>query len=118
MPTWLELVLRVVLYATVLLFVYNILRKYVLNRFKPNKWIILAVGIAVFFIPSFAAGYYKYNMEGTIWQLVQSGVFIILFLWFMDLSGLGAYRDVNKKDDYVIKPKAKPNRVKNQHKKD
>ena len=76
MPTWLTFVLRVVIYATVLLIAYNILRKYVLYRFKPNKWVVLAVGIAIFFVPSLIAGYYKYNMEGTIWQVIPSILYL------------------------------------------
>ena len=46
---------------------------------------------------------------GTFWMYVQSGVVVILMLWFMDIRKA----EKDKKSKIQIKPKAKPNRVKN-----
>lgn len=117
MPTWLIFILKIVLYAAVLLVVYNVLKNYVLTKFNPNKWLIMVIGLVVFLVPTIISTSMGYKLDGTIWQLIQSGVFIILFLWFLDLAGYGASRKYEKKDAIKIKPKAKPNRVKNRDKK-
>lgn len=120
MPLWLQFGLRVIVYAVIILVIYNLLKKFILNRFKPNKWMILLVGVAIFFIPSiiiFAAGVTNAKVI-QVTQTIQSGLFIIVFLWFMDLSGIGgsSKRNLKSKNDVVIRPKAKPNRVKNMNK--
>lgn len=115
MPAWLSTFLQVILFSIVILIVYNALKVYVLSKINANKWVVLIAGVLVFFIPTIAAAYFNLPYNGTVWSYIHMGVFVILFLWFMDIIGFGASRNIksnNKKDDVVIRPKAKPNRVK------
>lgn len=115
MPTWLSFVLQIIVFAIIILFVYNMLKIYVLSKINPNKWIILAGAIATFFItPVLEVNGIKVN--GTFWQYIPTGVFAIFFLWFMDLINNRRYVPKDKRNKTVIKPKAKPNRVKNNKK--
>lgn len=116
MPLWSKLVLQVLFFVVIFVVVYNQLKIHVLSKFHPNKWIILAIAIISFFVPTIIGNYFKYNLNGTVWQYVQSTVFIVFFLWFVDLRSGAIYnipgRKNNAKDkNIVIKPKAKPNRV-------
>lgn len=117
MPMWLTLVLQVLFFAVIFLVVYGQLKVRVLSKLHPNKWIILGVAVLSFFLPAMIATYFNYNLNGTVWQYVQSAVFIVFFLWFMDLRTGAMYntnnrRNANGKNKVVIKPKAKPNRIK------
>ncbi|MBV7275521.1 hypothetical protein [Clostridium thailandense] len=122
MPLWLKVVLQILFFVFIFLVVYNQLKIHVLSKFHPNKWIILGLSVASFFIPTAITVYLNYNINGTVWQYVQSAVFIVLFLWFIDLKN-GAInntysgRSSKKKNDVVIKPKAKPNRANKNQKK-
>lgn len=119
MPTWLTVVFQILFFVIIFLVVYNQLKIRVLSKLHPNKWIILVTALIAFFVPTMIATYFKYNLNGTVWQYVQSAVFIIFFLWFIDLRSGAIYNSSNKvtanrKNNIVIKPKAKPNRVKGQ----
>ena len=122
MPLWLKVVFQILFFVFVFLVIYNQLKKHVLSKLHPNKWLILALAVAAFFIPSMIATYFKYDINGTIWQYIQSGIFIVFFLWFVDLRSGAIYnttgkRSKNNQKNVVIKPKAKPNRAKNSSKK-
>ena len=104
---WVKLIISVIVFSIVILVLYNLLKTYVLSKINANKWIVLAAAILIFFLPPFL----KINMQSGIAVAIQSGIFVILFLWFMDLSGFGG-RTIKKKEKIVIRPKAKPNRVK------
>jgi hypothetical protein len=91
-------------FALVILLIFNVFKIYVLSKININKWIVLLAAVVVFFIPAFLG----YNLQGPV-AFLQSGVFMFLFLWFMELSGFNKRRE--KKNKIVIKPKAKPNRV-------
>ena len=101
-------------FAIVVIIIYNLASKYVLPKVKINKWILLTVAILVFVLGSL------YPLPA-IWNLLPSGVFVILLLWFFDLQGWGARNRMEKrmekkfakKNAVIMKPKAKPNRVKN-----
>ncbi len=113
------------LYAIAVFIVYSLLRKFVLSKIKIkiNRWIIFILALVVFIVTPILFP----NMPATVANYVVSGVVVILFLWFMDLSGFmkkseskavkASYSksinaSKNKKDNIVIRPKAKPNRVK------
>jgi phosphatidylglycerophosphate synthase len=117
MPMWLTVIFQVLFFVVIFLVVYNQLKKYVLSKLHPNKWLILTLAVIAFFVPTMIAAYFQYNLNGTVWQYVQSAIFIVFFLWFVDLRSGAIYntnnkRTANKKNSIVIKPKAKPNRVK------
>lgn len=125
MPLWLQVAFQILFFVIIFLVVYNQLKIHVLSKLHPNKWLILGLAIAAFFVPTVIAAYFKYNINGTVWQYVQSAIFIVLFLWFVDLRSGAIYNTANRgsrntknsKSNVVIKPKAKPNRVKNNQKK-
>lgn len=115
-------VLEIIGLAIVVFIAYSLLKQYVFSKFKVNKWIIIGIAVAVFVVPLIlgATNVLKMNF---IFSIIQSGVFVILFLWFMDTMGWGpkpapAKSNLkNNKTKYaatpVIKAKAKPNRLKN-----
>ena len=114
MPLWLQVLLQVVFIAIIFLFVYNQLKIHILYKFHPNRWIILLLSLVAFFLPIIIATYFRYNLNGSVWQYISSAVFLVLFLWFVDLRS-GAIYDVKgsrKEKNIEIRPKAKPNRVK------
>jgi len=118
-------VLSIVAFAIVVLVVYNVLKIYVLHKIKINKWIVLVAALVFFMVPMLIWP----TMPTYLANYILPGIFVILFLWFMDLSGFMKKSDIskskgykmtsskkNKKDDIVIRSKAKPNRVKNNKK--
>lgn len=114
-------ILKIIAGSIAMLVIYYALKAYVLPKIKVNKWIVLAAAIVVFIVPMMIWP----NMHIVVKNYVIPGIVVILALWFMDLSGFIKKRNVpntnytttiNKKDkkkDVVIRPKAKPNRVKN-----
>jgi predicted membrane channel-forming protein YqfA (hemolysin III family) len=114
--SWITLILSILLFTAVTIIVFNLLRIYVFTKVKVNKWIVLAIAVLIFFMPAFLG----VNLQNGVVSAVQSGLFVIFFLWFMELSGFsnkGAskrfYGKNDKNDKIKIRPKAKPNRVKN-----
>lgn len=115
MPTWLIFILEIIAFAIIILFVYNLLKIYVLSKININKWIVLACAIATLLIsPVLEVNGIK--ITGTFWQYIPTAIFAIFFLWFMDIVNNRRYEAKDKKNKVVIKPKAKPNRVKNNKK--
>lgn len=114
-------VLSIVAFSIVVLVLYQVLKVYVLSKLNINKWIVLVVAMIVFVVPMLIWP----SMPKFVSNYVIPGAFVFLFLWFMDLSGFmksrntsktnttSTYTKKDKKKDVVIKPKAKPNRVKN-----
>ncbi|PWL55850.1 MAG: hypothetical protein DBY38_00360 [Clostridium cadaveris] len=115
----------IILYSIIVLGLYKVLSKFVLNKIKINKWIIFVLAIMVFLLPPFLFP----NLPKIVLNFVFPGIFVILFLWFVDTAGwlkrFDKPKETNnyyknsgkkKKDDIVIRPKAKPNRVKNKDK--
>ena len=113
-------ILSVLAFSIVVLVLYNVLKPYLL-KVKINKWIILGLALIIFFVPMIIWP----TMPRAVANYAIPGVFVFLVLWFMDLSGFMKRRNVStsnytstntkksKKNDVVIRPKAKPNRVKN-----
>jgi hypothetical protein len=108
MPAWLIMGLEMLGLIIAILVIYNLLKIYVISKIHANKWVVLASAVIMFMIPIFL----RLDLP---WNLIPSAITVILLLWFMDLSGLTGKRYVakSKKDEIVMKPKAKPNRVKN-----
>ena len=114
MPSWLKSLLEMTAFAIVILVFYNLFKAYGMPKIKRkvNKWIVLVSAFIVFILGMFLQVYIPWSF----FKYIPSGIFVILLLWFMDLSGFGAgrrYENKIKKDEIIMKPKAKPNRVKN-----
>lgn len=86
-------------------FVYNILNMSFLKKFRINKWIPLVLAILCFVLPIFLYG----KIITFVVVFLQTFLTSFFLFAFLDLRG---YREVKKKE-IVIKPKAKPNRIKN-----
>lgn len=113
----------ILLFAIIVFVVYHGLKKFVLDKIKVNKWLVLGVGIIFFMVPPL----FSYALPRIVSNFVLPGIFVIFFLWFLDLSGFmkkvekkaetTTYKKISsgskKKEDITIRPKAKPNRVKN-----
>ncbi|MCM0646970.1 hypothetical protein NBE98_01105 [Clostridium swellfunianum] len=122
---WVKLLVQMLLFAVIVLVVYNVLKYYVLSKIKINKWIVFAVAVIVLILPNILVGALKLNIQNNVfWIYGPSSLFIVLFLWFIDLSGWNKRANSSKattsgfgkksnKKDVIIRPKAKPNRVKN-----
>lgn len=83
---------------------YVLCKNYIFSKVKITKWIPLSISIILFVAQIFLASTNKYLSAGL-------SIFAVLFfLWFMDIIQTGGYKKKEKK--IVIKPKAKPNRVK------
>lgn len=121
MGSWGKLILEMLVFAIVILVVYNALKYYLFNKIKVNKWIILVAAFVVLLVPNFLGA----NQKNPFWVYGPSGLFILLFLWFVDLNGWNrgnakksgttsttSFGKKSNKKDVIIRPKAKPNRVK------
>ncbi|GFP75210.1 hypothetical protein [Clostridium fungisolvens] len=96
------------LFAVVVLAIFNFLKIFVLSKININKWIVLGIAIVAFLLPIVL------RIQSTIASTVSSGLFVILLLWFMEIhQGTSKKKQENK---VTIRPKAKPNRVKNMNK--
>jgi hypothetical protein len=112
--TFVKVLLPMLILVVIVLVIYNLLKLYVLDNIKINKWIILAIALVVYIVPIVV---WPERMTGVL-KYIQTGIFLIFFLWFMDLIGFSSRgkgtptkREIQKNN--VIKAKAKPNRVKN-----
>ncbi|GAA0126065.1 MULTISPECIES: hypothetical protein [Clostridium] len=115
------MILEIILFSIISLIAYSALRVYVFSKLKINKWVVLILALAIFLIPNFLWP----TMPIVVNKYIIPTIFVILFLWFMDLCGFlkgfdnvktdndSGYKKYNKSNNNVIKPKAKPNRVKN-----
>jgi len=116
-------ILSIIAFSIVVLVLYYFIKPYLL-KLKINKWIILGVAVVIFFVPLLIWP----SMPRAVANYVIPGIFVFLILWFMDISGFMKRRNVpttnytstnskkDKKNDVVIRPKAKPNRIKNNKK--
>lgn len=91
----------------VILVVYNVLKAYLLESIKINKWIVLTAGLAVTLVPALIWP----EIQKTFWYYIQTAISLILFLWFMDLAGWSKRAVSNNEKNKVIRSKAKPNRI-------
>ena len=102
-------ILSTILFYAVMLIVilalYAACRLYVFTKVRINKWIPLAISVVLFCIQLFIKGINGYlNAAITI-------ATVLFLLWFIEIQQTGGPK--KKEKPIVIKPKAKPNRVKN-----
>lgn len=82
-------------------------KKWVFSKIRLNKFIPLAVAIIGFCFQLFV------KPQNFVIQAVVTVITIISFFWFMDILQTGGAKK-SKEKKIVIKPKAKPNRLKSQ----
>ncbi|NKF07068.1 hypothetical protein [Clostridium gasigenes] len=92
----------IMIVATILIFWGG--RKFIFSKVKINKWIPLGISIVIL-----ASQFFIGNQNKWI-NAVSTLLTVMFFLWFMEIHSTGGPKVAEKK--IVIKPKAKPNRVK------
>ncbi len=97
-------VLIIFIIAIISLIVYNLIKKFILTKLRPNKWITLSLVVLVFFTPVFLPQVYQ-SFVGTAIFFV---LITILALTYVDTVKL---EKAEKNKPIVGKPKAKPNRA-------
>ena len=109
----------VIILIVILLAAYNMLKVFVFDKLRTvkwAKWVVLVITILLGALNGYAGN----KFGETSWQYyICMGLFVIALFTFFDLLGFGrrsSSSKYNKKDDVVIRPKAKPNRVKNKDK--
>lgn len=104
-----QLILYSFIMAVIAIVLYRSLKSFLFEKIKANKWVILVISIILLFISSLTVGFLKSRLaQGTFLVLAM-----LFLFWFVDLlQGNNNYKK-NEKKDIVIRPKAKPNRVKN-----
>jgi EamA domain-containing membrane protein RarD len=102
LPVWAQVLLQVTFFAIVILVVYKQLKERILFKYHPDKWIVLALAGLVFLFPMLSTEYLKLNVTGTVWQYLDSTIFIILFLWFVDISNGNMLKFTNKKNNKEV----------------
>jgi hypothetical protein len=108
--------LSILVFALGVLILYQFIKPFIFDKLRVNKWIILIIALIEFLVPSLIWP----TMPKVFVNYIIPGIFVLLFLWFMDLSGFikkakpisTTYDKRSKKNNIIIKPKAKPNRVK------
>jgi hypothetical protein len=98
-------ILYLIVMGIVLIGVLALCKKFVFSKVHINKFIPLGIGVGVFIYQLFfrpANGFVSFGITTVI---------IVLVAWFWDINQTGGPKKFNDKK-IVIKPKAKPNRVK------
>lgn len=99
-------VLIFILFAAIVIATFSLLNKFVFTKVSMNKWILLIATIILFTIQLIFRPTNMWINYGI------SALSIILFLWFLNIHQYGISKK-EKEKKLVIRPKAKPNRVKN-----
>lgn len=114
-------ILGAIVFASVMIALYQLLKVFVISKVKNQKllkYVTLAVAIIMFIINIFVSDKFK---AGSIAYYASMTLFIISIFTVFDVW-MGKYKKAGRNNstyDSSIKPKpkAKPNRVKNRHKK-
>lgn len=106
----LSLILQIVIMLGFAYLVFAFGPKYIFDKIGMNKWIPLALA-ALVIIAQFML---RTNLNVNL-QLVLTLIGVFFFIWFMHINMTGGPKK-KKEKEIVIRPKAKPNRVK--HNKD
>lgn len=97
-------IISFILLFAVVVVAYVLSKKYIFTKVRITKWIPLSIAIILFAAQMLLGQTNKYLSYGL-------SIFAVLFfLWFMDIMQTGGPK--KKEKQIVIKPKAKPNRVK------
>ena len=98
-------VVTFVLLFVIILIAFSACKMYLFKKIRINKYIPLAIGVVLFILQLlFAKG-------NRILNYALSILAVLFFLWFIDIMQTGGPK--KKEKNITIRPKAKPNRVKN-----
>jgi len=99
-------ILLLILLGLFTMITFNLLYIFVLDKLRINKWIVLSLGVILFVLSTFLMG----TKLHTLLKLLSIVITIMPFMWFYNIL---SKEKANKKTKIQIRPKAKPNRVKN-----
>lgn len=104
-------VLLIIILGLFTMIIFNLLYIFVLDKLRINKWIVLALGVLLIGCSTYLVG----TKLHIILKLLSIIIAIMPFMWFYNILNK---EKLDKKDNskIKIKPKAKPNRVKNSKK--
>lgn len=117
LPLWATVLGQVIFFGVIVIVVYTRLKVHLLSKYNPNRYLILAIAVATFFVPNLVASQLNIVISGTIGQYIQAAIFIIFFLWFVDLRGgnvINPPKPTVKRGHYketTIRPKAKKRNI-------
>ncbi|MEQ8153802.1 MAG: hypothetical protein ABRQ25_02765 [Clostridiaceae bacterium] len=103
------ILLQTILIFAAMLITFQVLKKFVLSKFNINKWIPAGIAGALLLLQ------FALRTQNDIKGIALNGITLLFFLWFLDLNQ-GSKQAMAKKGEAKIRPKAKPNRVKNMNK--
>ena len=106
--SFLTTIISFVVMLAIIVGMYLLCKKFVFGKVRISKWIPLSIAIILF-----ATQFIAQMFLGPINNYISTGLSIfavLFFLWFMDIMQTGGPK--KKEKQIVIKPKAKPNRVK------
>ena len=111
MANFLVALLYMVIMVVVILAIMFLGRKFIFSKVRINKYIPLGIAV-VAFLAQLIISLSGVNM---MWlTMLLSIIAVTFFLWFMDIVTTGGPK--KKDEEIVIRPKAKPNRVKHLNK--
>lgn len=109
MVNFLFMLLYFVIMLAIMFGIMYLGRKYVFSKVRINKFIPLGIAIVLFalqiFVPMFAP-----KLSGKGITFILTILTVTFFVWFLDIVTTGGPKQKEKK--IVIRPKAKPNRLK------
>ena len=88
-------------------------RKYVFSKVRINKFIPLAIAIILLVIQMFLPNIVSWG-SNIIVVITMTILTVTFFMWFLEIQATGGPK--KKEKEIVIRPKAKPNRVKHLNK--
>lgn len=98
-------ILYFILMVVILIGSLTLLKKYVFSKIRINKYIPLGIAVVGFIFQLF------FKSNNIIVSTGITMVILLFFSWFWDIHQTGGPKKSNEKK-IVVKPKAKPNRVK------
>lgn len=98
-------ILYFVLFAAVLIGTLTFLKKFVFSKVRINKYIPLGIAGALFVYQMF------FKPDNNFLNIGMTVVIVLFGFWFWDINQTGGPK-INNQKKIVLKPKAKPNRVK------
>ena len=113
MMSFLKWILYFILLFALTLGVSFVGRKYVFSKVRINKFIPLSIAIALFVIQMFLPSFVSWGTNVVV-VVAMTILTVTFFMWFLEIQVTGGPK--KKEKQIVIRPKAKPNRVKHLNK--
>lgn len=107
---WKEMILRVLVLTALSLGLFELIKRYVLTKFKINKKYLFIFMVVVMFLPLLFPQAYSESF------ILQQGMMLLFILSMLSYFEVSRKEKFIKNRPIVGKPKAKPNRVKDDKK--